>query len=215
MGMFDTYIPIGPLVCPVDGTPLIEWQGGDGPRGLFVWHEGQRYPTDDRVDEELRRPAAALEEFTLPPEFRIRCWDCPQHPVEALCTAEDGVWTTTRVLPPLGYEDFGSEDELNPPAMPATVASVGGRVREFILVDLRTQMPYIPREARDWPHERLLSWLRVWGEIESVTLRFPQPGEDVYRFHSWAGCVTPFTLTDDGRMFIPMTTIEAWVEPPE
>jgi hypothetical protein len=30
MGMFDSYDP-GPLTCPLDGAPLTDWQGKDGP----------------------------------------------------------------------------------------------------------------------------------------------------------------------------------------
>jgi hypothetical protein len=36
---------------------------------------------------------------------------------------------------------------------------------EFILVDLRTQMPYLPCEMRAWGRERILRWLRVYGEV--------------------------------------------------
>jgi len=205
MGMFDTYVPAGPLVCPMDGTPLIEWQGKDGPCALLVWHEGQRYPTDDWVDEELRQPGTVLE-FMLPPVFRIRCYDCPRHhPIEAICTAVDGVWTETRLLQPPGYGEYYRL---------ALQAGRSGRLREFVLIDLTSQMPYIPRHVRDWPRERLLAWLRVWGDVDPIPTRYLEPAYDTYCFRSWLGLSMTFALTDSGRMFIPGTAIEAWNEPP-
>jgi hypothetical protein len=41
-------------------------------------------------------------------------------------------------------------------------------MREFILIDLQTQMPYLPQAMRDWPRERILAWLRVWGEVRRL-----------------------------------------------
>lgn len=203
MGMFDTYIPLGPLVCPIDGTPLIGWQGKDGPCALLVWHEGERYPTDDWVDEELRQPAPIVD-FILPLEFRIWCYDCTRHqPIEALCRTTDGVWTETRLLQPPGYGDYYTH---------ALRAGRSGRLREFVLIDLTSQMPYIPREARDWPRERLLSWLRVWGDVVMLDIPPARLGEDMYWFRSWSGCSTTFALSTEGHLFIPGTAGWAWGE---
>jgi len=54
MGMLDWYRPVPDLACPVCGTPLREWQGKEGPCGLFVWQQGEIAPIDQVVDEECR-----------------------------------------------------------------------------------------------------------------------------------------------------------------
>jgi hypothetical protein len=41
-------------------------------------------------------------------------------------------------------------------------------MRRFILVDLHSQMRYLPQEMRFWPRERLLLWMRQYGEVEQI-----------------------------------------------
>jgi hypothetical protein len=82
-------------------------------------------------------------------------------------------------------------------------------VREFVLIDLQSQLPYLPPRMRTWPRERLLRWLAVWGEVRKIE-QLSYPDADTYSFGSWIGLRTGFILTHDGRMFIPGTTIEAW-----
>jgi hypothetical protein len=77
-------------------------------------------------------------------------------------------------------------------------------------VDLATQMPFLPQYARAWPRERLLAWLRVWGEVWQVEWPQGMSDKDTYTFRSWVGRWTGFVLTDDGRMFIPGTRVRAW-----
>jgi hypothetical protein len=85
-------------------------------------------------------------------------------------------------------------------------------MHEFVLVDLTTQMPYVPRRMQTWPREQVLAWLRAWGEIWKIDSIGPYATPDRYCFRSWWGCWTFFGLTDDGRMFIPGTHVEAWTD---
>jgi hypothetical protein len=83
-------------------------------------------------------------------------------------------------------------------------------MREFVLVDLQTQMPFLPREMREWPRERLLGWLRFYGEVREVKQPWGYDEQQTYVFQSWVGLHTAFVLTNSGEMFIPGTRIEAW-----
>lgn len=101
MSMFDWYQPVAKLRCPVCENPLEEWQGKDGPNGLFLWREGVKHPVDQLIpDEEVRWPPEEWIHFTLPPKFIIYSHDCPDHqPIDAEGITQDGVWSKTIVLP--------------------------------------------------------------------------------------------------------------------
>lgn len=79
MSMFDLYEPSGELCCPVDGQPLLNWQGKDGSCALFVWRQGSPHPVAQMVDEEIRLATEEWQNWTLPHEFTIQCFDCPDH----------------------------------------------------------------------------------------------------------------------------------------
>lgn len=38
-------------------------------------------------------------------------------------------------------------------------------MRYFVLVDLMTQAEFLPPEMQTWSQERVLSWLRLFGEV--------------------------------------------------
>lgn len=99
MGMFDVYLPAGPPCCPIDGTPMVSWQGKEGPNLLLVWQEGFKHPVAHAVSDEVRFSAAKLESFTLPEMFHIYSVDCPHH-FFATCKTHDGVWTSTEIHVP-------------------------------------------------------------------------------------------------------------------
>jgi hypothetical protein len=100
MGMFDLYEPSNELRCPVDGRLLINWHGKEGPCALFVWRQGSPHPVAQMVDEEIRLGPVEWQNWSLLSEFTIQCFDCPDHqPVLAFCTAPQGVWMTTILLP--------------------------------------------------------------------------------------------------------------------
>lgn len=84
--------------------------------------------------------------------------------------------------------------------------------REFILVDLYTQMPYLPRVARTWPRDRLLAWLSVWGEVRAIDYppELTSPDRQTFAFRSWVGLYASFVLTNDGRMIVPGARARAW-----
>lgn len=97
MGMFDYFHPVGVTQCPIDGHALNEWQGKDGPCALFLWEQGQRHPVDQPIDQECRLSPEQWRQFTLPERFVIYSYDCPDHPIIARCTTEEGVWTATSI----------------------------------------------------------------------------------------------------------------------
>jgi hypothetical protein len=100
MGMFDWYQPAQKYACPVCGIPLKIWQGKDGPCGLFVWQEGEKYPVDQLVDDEVRSSVEERQQCLLPLRFWIYSYDCPDHyPIDALGTTQDGVWSFTSLQP--------------------------------------------------------------------------------------------------------------------
>jgi hypothetical protein len=108
MGMFDVYEPEARLSCPVDGHPLTEWQGKDGPCALLVWREGVSHPVEQQVESELRLSASELDRFTLPPAFTIYSYDCPRHqPVVAVGTTRAGTWAATQLQLPSGGRSAG------------------------------------------------------------------------------------------------------------
>ena len=100
MGMYDSYKPAKEYACPVCGTPLKDWQGKDGPCGLFVWQEGEKYPIDQLVDEEVRSSVEERQQWMLPLRFWIYSYDCPHHyPINALGTTQNEVWSSTTLQP--------------------------------------------------------------------------------------------------------------------
>jgi len=98
MGIFDTYKPAHKHICPVCGGELEEWQGKDGPCGLFVWSEGLASPFgqntgENNLSEEERGT------WRLPGKFEIYSYDCGcPYPVVANCKCENDVWVTTELV---------------------------------------------------------------------------------------------------------------------
>jgi hypothetical protein len=85
-------------------------------------------------------------------------------------------------------------------------------MHEFILVDLTTQMHYLPRSMQTWPRERVLAWLRVWGDVWKIDSVGPYETPNAFAFRSWCGRWTNCELTTDGRMYIPGTRVKAWAD---
>lgn len=214
MGMFDYYEPAGALQCPIDRHPLVDWQGKEGPCGLFLWREGIAAPSHERITEESRLSETQLQGIRLPPSFTIYSFDCPVHsPLIATCMTMNGVWSITTVHK-LGV--YSRDDDELREALKAVAGAQGvegarsPKQREFILIDLTTQMRFLPQVVRTWPRERLLAWLRVWGEVDEVTRMGRRQVKDTYAFCSWVGRRTTFTLTDDGRLYLLGISGWAW-----
>lgn len=100
MGMFDWYKPAKEYSCPVCGTPLKDWQGKDGPCGLFVWQEGDKNPIDQPIDDEVRLSVEERQQFILLLRFWIYSFDCPYHyPINAFGTTQNEIWSSTTLQP--------------------------------------------------------------------------------------------------------------------
>ena len=99
MGWFDWYQTSEPLQCPVCRTPLSEWQGKDGPCGLFVWEQGRAAPVDQKIEKDIAIEIAQRETLRLPEEFLIFSYNCScPFPSLAHCSSEAGIWTTTALV---------------------------------------------------------------------------------------------------------------------
>jgi hypothetical protein len=99
MSLFDYFRPAKQSVCPGCGRVLSEWQGKDGPNGLFIWSEGTAYPVEQAVPEEVQIDESARMALRLPERFTIYSYDCPDHrPIFAECRATSGVWSGTNIL---------------------------------------------------------------------------------------------------------------------
>jgi hypothetical protein len=98
MGLIDRYEPIPALSCPVCGKALTEWQGREEDALMFVWRQGCGSPVEWRVDDDMKAQKEGLVPPALPAVFGLTAWDEAGHTVMAEGTAEDGVWTTTRLL---------------------------------------------------------------------------------------------------------------------
>lgn len=214
VGMFDYYVPAGALQCLIDHHPLVSWQGKDGPRLLLLWREGGATPSHEMISEGSRLSEAALQGIRLPPTFTIYSFDCStHHPLVATCATVEGVWSTTEIRK-LGVYSR-DDDDLRQMLMTHTSAQGGERERyqkprEFMLLDLATQMRFLPQFVRTWSQEQLFAWLRVWGEVEQLTGMAGRPLKDTYSFRSWAGPQTTFVLKDYGGLFIPVTSGWTW-----
>ncbi|HEX8731884.1 MAG TPA: hypothetical protein VF725_07455 [Ktedonobacterales bacterium] len=87
-------------------------------------------------------------------------------------------------------------------------------MREFVLIDLYTQMPGLPRFMREWSRDDMLNWLRLYGEVTESNrnhlLSPPDMFADTYHCRSWCGTQCGFVLREHGEMFVPGTRIRAW-----
>jgi hypothetical protein len=101
MGMFDWYEPASNLKCPKCGESLLEWQGKDAYNALLVWREGIAQAVDQRVPHGVKGVPSVIAALRLPSQFSIYSYDCScRVPVEANCSAVEGVWTSTVIVRP-------------------------------------------------------------------------------------------------------------------
>ena len=91
---------------------------------------------------------------------------------------------------------------------------------EFVLIDLYQQLPFLPAQMETWSRERVLRWLRVYGEVRHIVDPFDVNENrerlswfrDTYYFRSWVGLQTGFVLRGPGDLFIPGTRQRAWAQ---
>jgi hypothetical protein len=69
----------------------------------------------------------------------------------------------------------------------------------FILLDLSSQADCIPPEVRAWPRQRVLDWMRQYGEVREWPLPFTGTASE---FRAPTGLATTFVLTEDGKLSI-------------
>lgn len=99
MSFFDHYLPEPSLRCPACNAPLVDWQGTDGPNGLFVWKQGGRPPVDQLADGEGRLDDNARAALHLPNAFRMYTACCSKRFfVEAIGRAPNGIWSSTELI---------------------------------------------------------------------------------------------------------------------
>lgn len=111
MGMFDYYRPMPDLPCPVCGASELEWQGKDGPCGLFVWEQGIAAPVDQFVDDDCKVPPSDRALKRLPSQFDIYAGcQCPTL-LQAIGTTDQGVWTKTELASPTNALPYAHESE--------------------------------------------------------------------------------------------------------
>ena len=92
---------------------------------------------------------------------------------------------------------------------------------EFTLIDLRSQMPYLPSYMRFWSRERFLNWLRIYGQVQWFRNRMEfgdtiYTFDDEYFFRSWVERETIFSIHESSgelSLHIPGTNIQAWEHP--
>jgi len=98
MSLFDTYIPAEILHCPVCNEKLSDWQGKDGPNGLFVWCENKKAPiAQNAADSNILDVDRA--KFTLPEKFELYSYDCNcKYPVLAIGMCTERTWNRTILI---------------------------------------------------------------------------------------------------------------------
>lgn len=90
----------------------------------------------------------------------------------------------------------------------------------FVLIDLNTQLAFLPCYMKFWTEEQFLAWLEIFGEVsrlsETIKASF-LPLENythTYEFCSWCGIQTRF-FYKQGALFIPGTSSRAWQHCPD
>lgn len=112
MSMFDQYLPVPALQCPVCAMPLSGWQSKDGPCLLLVWQQGSAAPVGQRVAEESRLPATELAELRLPDEFHVYTDGCDcGRTISAVGRCVAGVWSHVELITPANARPATDESD--------------------------------------------------------------------------------------------------------
>jgi len=113
MGMFDYYKPDFPKHCPKCFERFSDWQGKDGPCGLYIWEQHELAPIDQPIDKDARISLKERDVKRLPEvfDFETKCENCKIWvKAEGLCI--DGVWRYTFIREPGVPYPSGEEHEL-------------------------------------------------------------------------------------------------------
>ena len=97
MGVWDSFIPVPTLLCPVCAADLGKWEGR-GNRAFFLeWEQGLPNPARHLVDPDLRLSAGQLADIR-PTENVELSGACPAgHVVDAEALIRDGIWSESRL----------------------------------------------------------------------------------------------------------------------
>jgi hypothetical protein len=101
-------------------------------------------------------------------------------------------------------------------------------MREFHLIDLSTQLTYLPHFMREWNMDEILSWLKIYGEVIDLQRLVVEDRERThsdfveglhrspiewynnhYIFRSWWGFSTTFILSP-GNIILSHGYQSAW-----
>lgn len=75
-------------------------------------------------------------------------------------------------------------------------------MRPFILLDLYSQADFIPQEVRTWPRQRVLAWLRQYGDVQEFSVPYMHGAPMTSQFRAPTGLRTGFILSDEGTLRI-------------
>ena len=95
MGIFDYYQIDDDILCNNCSNKVIEFQGKDGPCGLFVWKIKYLSPVDQRVDDAYKIQKSDLFKIKLPKSFYIYGYCNCGEIVKLICKSDDtGKWNS-------------------------------------------------------------------------------------------------------------------------
>ncbi len=71
-------------------------------------------------------------------------------------------------------------------------------MHDFVLVDLRSQIEFLPQQVRNGSQEAFLRWLGQHGEVSE----WSHQDSTFYSFRSWWGIETNFIFPRDGDIYV-------------
>lgn len=107
-------------------------------------------------------------------------------------------------------------------------------MRSFVLIDLYSQMPFLPQEMHSWPRERVLMWMRQFGEVRQIQfhkrpiigdaittysassdwrideINDISPESDTFFFRSGIGLALTFQFPAPGELYKPGDLRRGW-----
>lgn len=113
MSLFDHFEPAPKKRCPKCFASLNDWQGSDGPSGLFHWRQHQATPKDQKASPDVKISEGKREQLSLPEKFTFHtaCDVCAEDiTAEGLCI--DGIWRHTFIRDPEVPYPSGEEHPL-------------------------------------------------------------------------------------------------------
>jgi hypothetical protein len=82
------------------------------------------------------------------------------------------------------------------------IGSKGENMRRFVLIDLWSQIEYIPIAVRRFTSAQFVDWLRQYGEVRAVTVPLPNGQSRHGYFTSPYGPQATFVYDEPGSLFL-------------